>query len=128
MLFVHHAGKGGQQRGTSRREDVLDTVISLRRPVDYHPDQGAVFEVHFEKARGIYGEDVKPIEASLTTNEAGLITWATRTVETGTFDRVVQLLNDGLKQHEVVTELGLNKSTVSRHAKKAKDDGLVVAA
>jgi putative DNA primase/helicase len=32
LLIVHHAGKGGQQRGTSRREDVLDTSISLRRP------------------------------------------------------------------------------------------------
>jgi len=128
VLFVHHAGKGGQQRGTSRREDVLDTVLSLRRPVDYCPDQGAVFEVHFEKARGIYGDDVKPVEARLTTNEAGLITWATRTVEAGTFDRVVQLLNDGLRQQEIVAELGVNKSTVSRHAKRAKADGLVAVA
>ena len=31
-LLIHHAGKGGQQRGTSRREDVLDTVIALRGP------------------------------------------------------------------------------------------------
>ena len=37
VLIVHHAGKGGQQRGTSRREDVLDTSISLRRPSDYTP-------------------------------------------------------------------------------------------
>jgi len=28
VLVVHHAGKGGQQRGTSRREDVLDTSAS----------------------------------------------------------------------------------------------------
>jgi RecA-family ATPase len=41
ILFIHHAGKGGQQRGTSRREDVLDTVIGLRRPADYIADQGA---------------------------------------------------------------------------------------
>ena len=128
VLFVHHAGKGGQQRGTSRREDVLDTVLSLRRPVDYHPDQGAVFEVHFEKARGIYGDDVKPIEASLTTSDDGLNIWATRTVEAGTFDRVVQLLNEGMKQHEIVVELGVNKSTISRHVKRAKAEGLAVAA
>lgn len=128
VLFVHHAGKGGQQRGTSRREDVLDTVLSLRRPVDYHPDQGAVFEVHFEKARGIYGDDVKPIEASLTTNDDGLNIWGTRTVEAGTFDRVVQLLNEGMKQHEIVAELGVNKSTISRHVKRAKAEGLAVAA
>lgn len=127
VLFIHHAGKGGQQRGTSRREDVLDTVLNLRRPIDYHPDQGAVFEVHFEKARGIYGDDVKPMEARLTTSENGLITWTTRSVDAGTYDRVVQLLNEGLKQQEIASELGINKSNVSRHVKRAKADGLVVA-
>jgi RecA-family ATPase len=35
VIFIHHAGKGGQQRGTSRREDVLDTVMSLRQPQDH---------------------------------------------------------------------------------------------
>jgi len=29
--FVHHAGKGGTQRGTSRKEDVLDAVISCKK-------------------------------------------------------------------------------------------------
>ena len=40
VMFLHHAGKGGAQRGTSNREDVLDTVISLRHPNDYSPEQG----------------------------------------------------------------------------------------
>src|SRR5439155_9258639 len=31
-IIVHHSGKGGQQRGTSAREDPLDTVIQLERP------------------------------------------------------------------------------------------------
>src|SRR5262249_32309865 len=63
VLFVHHAGKGGLQRGTSRREDVLDSVISLRRPQDYQPEQGARFEVHFEKSRGFFGDDARSFEA-----------------------------------------------------------------
>src|SRR5438552_795292 len=46
VLLLHHDGKGGQQRGTSRREDILDVVIHLRRPADYEPQQGARFEVH----------------------------------------------------------------------------------
>jgi putative DNA primase/helicase len=50
VLIVHHAGVNGRQRGTSRREDALDTVIALRRPDDYLPQQGARFEIHIEKA------------------------------------------------------------------------------
>jgi putative DNA primase/helicase len=56
VLFIHHAGKTGAQRGTSRKEDVLDTVISLRNPKDYSPKDGAKFEIHFEKSRGFDGE------------------------------------------------------------------------
>jgi hypothetical protein len=41
VVIVHHAGKGGAQRGTSRKEDVLDSVILLRRPLDYDAGQGA---------------------------------------------------------------------------------------
>lgn len=127
VLFIHHSGKGGQQRGTSRREDVLDTVISLKRPTDYKSDQGAVFEIHFEKARGIYGDDVKPIEATLSTDNEGRSIWLTRTVEAGTYERVVRLLNEGMRQSEIAEELGLHKSNVSRHAKRAMEEGLVKA-
>jgi putative DNA primase/helicase len=49
VLLIHHAGTNGRQRGTSRREDALDTVIALRRPEDYSPDEGARFEVAFRK-------------------------------------------------------------------------------
>ena len=69
VLLIHHAGKGGTQRGSSRKEDVLDTVMSLRRPPDYSPTQGARFEVHFEKARGFYGPDAEPFEAQLIGRE-----------------------------------------------------------
>ena len=49
VLVVHHAGKGGGQRGTSRKEDTLDTVISLARPPGYLANEGARFEVRFTK-------------------------------------------------------------------------------
>ena len=35
VLLVHHAGRSGNPRGTSKREDVLDTVIQLKHPEDY---------------------------------------------------------------------------------------------
>jgi putative DNA primase/helicase len=38
-LIVHHAGKGGQQRGTSRREEVLDGEKDCRK---YRQAAGAI--------------------------------------------------------------------------------------
>jgi hypothetical protein len=125
IQFVHHAGKGGQQRGTSKREDLLDTVICLKRPPDYNPADGAVFQVHFEKARSLYGEETAPIEAKLSTDATGTQTWLIRPVVESTFDRVVELANEGLKQTEIAQELGINRSTVSRAWRKAEAQGLI---
>jgi len=80
ILFVHHSGKGGQQRGSSRREDVLDTVISLKRPQDYDTKQGAAFELHFEKARNLTGDDAESLEVELQTI-GDSIRWTWRTAE-----------------------------------------------
>ncbi|WP_108472910.1 AAA family ATPase [Rhodanobacter thiooxydans] len=123
VVFVHHAGKGGQQRGTSKREDVLDTVIALRKPADYEPDQGARFEVHFEKARALYGQDVSPFEAALTTLPDGTQTWATRAVSDASEEQMIELAGLGLTMREIGGELGVNHSTVVRALNKAKDAG-----
>ena len=69
VLFVHHAGNSGAQRGTSRKEDTLETIIGLRRPPDYSADQGCRFELHFEKNRGFHGADAEPFEARLVGNQ-----------------------------------------------------------
>jgi putative DNA primase/helicase len=74
ILFIHHSGKNGLQRGASSREDALDLVIHLRRPDNYDPAEGARFEIHYQKARGLYGHDVRPFEAKLVSDANGL-TW-----------------------------------------------------
>lgn len=125
VLFVHHSGKGGAQRGTSKKEDILDTVLTLKRPTEYNPADGAVFEVHFEKTRDMHGDDAKPFEARLQTDDNGTSTWLFSSVEDSTYDRVVSLFNEGLSQREIAEELELNKSSVSRHIKRAMDAGLI---
>jgi hypothetical protein len=49
VLLIHHTGRGENARGTSKREDVLDTVMLLKRPVDYKMAEGARFEVHLTR-------------------------------------------------------------------------------
>lgn len=127
VLFVHHAGKGGQQRGTSRREDVLDTVIALKYAKGDEALQGARFELHFEKNRGFYGDDARAREVSLISDEKGNTVWGWQHLNDSTFDRVVDLLNEGLSQKEVSVELEINKGTVSKYARKAKESGLLTS-
>lgn len=125
VLFVHHAGKSGTQRGSSRREDLLDVVINLRNPADYSPESGAQFQVTFEKSRGLYGEDVREIEASLTQGSDGGHIWAWRETEGATQDRVIERAKLGMTCTEIAVELGVNKSTASRALKKAREAGLL---
>ncbi len=123
VLLIHHAGKTGQQRGTSRREDALDTVIALRHPEDYEPEEGARFEVHFEKARGIVGEAVKPFEAKMETRD-NMVVWTMRNLEDVDLMRVTELVKEGLTVRDIATETGLSKSKVGRLKKRAEQEAL----
>ena len=116
VLFVHHAGKNGLQRGSSRREDLLDLSIQLKHPGDYAPEQGARFDVVFEKSRGLFGEDVQSIEASLSSGPAGQ-SWTWRKADGAASDRILELHSVGMKPGEIATELGMDRSTVYRKLK-----------
>jgi putative DNA primase/helicase len=129
VLFIHHAGTNGRQRGTSRREDALDTVIALRRPEDYSPDQGARFEIHFEKLRNrVGGAGALPFEASLdsfTANGRDGIRWCSRDLIPPILKRAAQLFADGLSVREVAATLRISKSEAGRLRIRALDDGLL---
>jgi putative DNA primase/helicase len=119
VVIIHHAGKGGDQRGTSKREDVLDTSISLRRPPDYNPTEGARFEVHIEKGRGILGNDAKPFEAMLTVLATGETVWTIREIDDVNLARVRALAEDTeMSIRDIASETGIPKSTVSWLIKK----------
>jgi len=125
MLLVHHANKKGEQRGTNRREDVLDLVMALRRPADYQARDGARFEIHFEKARGLYGEATNPIEARLEVNQLGVARWDWRPVHHSELERVAALLKLGLNAAQVARELGIARSYAYRLTERARESGLV---
>lgn len=122
ILFVHHSGKGGQQRGTSRKEDVLDTVISLRRPADYDASEGAKFELHFEKCRNLTGDDALPLEVELCSDD-NKITWKYKPASDAILDRIQALAEDGATRQEIAIETGLSRFQLGRLITKANESG-----
>lgn len=123
VIIVHHDGKGGQQRGTSRREDVLDLVLGLRKPSDYQTTEGARFEVHFDKSRGLPGADTIPIEAKLHVGTDGSAGWTWRPIEEAVAERIVELGKEGMKQRDIATEVGVSLGKVNGVLKRAKTKG-----
>lgn len=115
VLLVHHSGKNGAQRGTSRREDVLGTVIQLKRPAGYIVADGAKFEIHFTKTRGFYGPAAEPIEAQL--NSEGRWSWSP--VNQAQAELAAELFQKGETVRDVATKLGVSASTISKWLKEA---------
>jgi energy-coupling factor transporter ATP-binding protein EcfA2 len=124
VILVHHSGKGGDQRGTSRREDHLDLVLKMTLPSDHDPKNGCRFNVEFSKARHLQGSDSQSLEFSMIV-ENGSAKWSYATCTESTFTQVVTLTNEGISQTEIAKELNINRSTVNRHCKKAEIDGLI---
>ncbi len=118
-LFCHHAGKGGGQRGTSNREDVLNLVINLRRPSDYSPEDGLRAEVHFEKIRGrARGEAVQPFEIRLSTDERGRACWTRKPLKGLIEKQAFEMFAIGMKDREVSDDLKLSRFQVYRLRKR----------
>ena len=113
VLLIHHSGKSGGQRGTSAKEDILDTVIGLRRPKDSSPEEGARFEVHFEKARSVCGDAVKPLEVRLVPKGEGL-SWEIQELRRVLKDQILKMKKDGMSIREIAEDVGVGKSTVHR--------------
>lgn len=125
VLIVDHAGKGGEQRGTSRREDVLDTSISLKRPSDYQSTEGARFELHFEKCRGIHGDKAKPFEAKFELRD-GTAFWTIKEMEDANLEKVRRILKDGepnMPVRDIAEEAGISKSHAHRPKRKILAEG-----
>ena len=124
MLFVHHAGKSGQQRGSSKKEDILDAVISLKQQEEYDPEEGACFEIHFEKARHFFGNDAAPFYARLTEKEDRSEWQISMSQMEKEVLAIAELLNQGFTIEEMAEKTNLTKSKVETRMKKAREKRL----
>lgn len=136
VLFLHHAGKSGEQRGASRREDYLDTSIRLDLP-DPNADilhEGAHFKLSFSKVRGKYPSPDN-LDCLLDMGADGALEWTTNT-ESRVPARAVILRaiydNKPVSQKDLCNIVKKTKGSVSQHCKALRvknelsKDGLTI--
>jgi putative DNA primase/helicase len=119
VLFIHHAGKSGSQRGDSRKEDALDCVIAMRHPAEYDATKLRC-EIHFEKVRNS-GPDASlfPFELTMENDERGAIYWTHRPLKDVIEQNALRMFADGMSIRDVAEELHITK----HRAVKIKNSG-----
>jgi putative DNA primase/helicase len=105
-------------------------VIALRRPEDYSPEQGARFEIHFEKLRHrVDGAGAMPFEARLeTVNAEGkeIIFWFCSDLKPPLLMQAAALFGEGMTVREVAAALRISKSEAGRLRLRALSDGILL--
>lgn len=119
VVLIHHAGKGGQQRGTSSREDALDTVIFLRKTTE-DATVGVDIDVIFEKARHISGAMVATTNARLIV-EPGTknLIWCFNSSKASKRGKILQMLVEGRSYDEIKDAVQVSKNTIAKHKREA---------
>lgn len=119
-LLHHHDGKSFMQRGTSKKEDIMNYVLHLVHPRDYRMEQGLRAEIHFEKARRVRGTDAQSFEVQLIERD-GIPVWLTRDIE-AVLAETIRTMHDeqGASFREIAAELKTSKSNAERLYKKWK--------
>jgi AAA domain/Iron dependent repressor, N-terminal DNA binding domain len=125
VLLVHHAGRSGEMRGTSRREDSVFWIVKLERESDY-TDKGCSFLVRFEKNRNSalnpdsHVWTIKPSADPFSSKVE--ITFRVASFQ----DQVFDLIRDGVVRCTAIAkELDCQPSTVSKAAKKLEAEGKI---
>lgn len=129
VLVVDHANKQGEQRGASKTEDIMDFVIRLEEP-KLGSKEGR-FDLTFSKMRARRPVNDE-ISCALQKNLAGRLELSYRAVSASIHPetmilRVIaeQPMDKPTKQAAVCRIANVSSSTVSRHVKSLKEQGLL---
>ena len=119
MLLVHHAGKSGAQRGTSKREDTPETVIRLTKLKDVadKADDESVYRLEFDKGRELFGLSEEPMTLRFAVRD-GRVVWSHTAVRNERLELVRQMVADNVPQADIAKELGVSRQAVSKMVQK----------
>lgn len=123
VVIVHHAGRNGLMRGTSRREDAAFWIVSLAETKDTGGDpRGARFVSRFTKRRNAQ-DQIPAIEWHYQTDPTtGEVRRSYKVADNLGILR--QMVVDGITScSDLAEEMGISKGQVSKLAKQAMNAG-----
>jgi len=125
VLLIHHDGKNPEQRGTSFREDILDTVIHLKEPKDMKQGQSVHCEIHTEKMRGYSPGDpaCEPFVARLIPDpeNGDAMIWSFEPLRVANMRKAFRLFDAGMSIKDVTDGLGISRATAFRYQREYRD-------
>jgi hypothetical protein len=124
VILIHHAGRSGEARGTSKREDAAFWVIALDDKKKHADDKrGARFITRFTKPSRNTQDEVPTFEWHVVTDTAtGEVNVACKIAQT--MDVFRQLIEDGVTEcGQLGQEMHVTPGTISKWAKKAMQQG-----
>jgi hypothetical protein len=126
VVIVAHAGRNGQMRGTSRREDAAFWVLKLERKETDDPQfRGCRFTSLFTKNRNALEDECPPLEWVVASGDAGAATVTAKPISG--VELLVSWVRAGLESaSDIAAEMGISKGQVSKLAKKAERLGEIV--
>ena len=119
ILLVHHLGKGGEQRGTSAREDNVDSIIYIKKPQRHNAQDGCKFDLRFDKFRPRVDTDSRDLVRNrqfwYRQNDQGIYVWhrSESKLEEG-IGILKDLLNSNLTLNQIADRHGTSQPSVSR--------------
>lgn len=129
VIVIHHAGRNGEARGTSKREDAAFWVVVLDDAKKHSDDsRGARFISRFTKPSRNTQEEVPAYEwGFLTDAETGHVAVTAKLAQS--LDVFRRLIADGVTDcAQIAAEMKVSPATVSRMAKKGFDAGWLARA
>jgi len=126
VVIVHHAGRSGEMRGTSKREDNVFWIIALDDAKENNDDKrGARFISRFTKPSRNTQEEIPAYEWHFVTQDSGIVTVSCKLAQT--MDVFLGLIEDGVTEcGHIAQKMKASPATVSRLAKKAIDAGKII--
>ena len=107
--------------------DILDTVVCLKISSKGNCEIDDLFLKHFEKTRGVREERNRSFIAKMTTylNQNGkeALKWECCPLQSSNYEKVINLTNQGKTNKEIIFEVGIDKSNVSKYQKTAREEG-----